>query len=76
MTAILSFRSRTKTPDGSRRVSVVISPLSRELARHLPSSEHVTCWGYNLSFGSLRVRLGWDTNTLGTDSVMSVVIVR
>jgi hypothetical protein len=76
MTSILSFRSKTKTQDGLRRVTLVISPMSKELARLLPLSEHVTCWGYNLSFGSRRVRLGWDTATLGEDSVMSVVIVR
>ena len=76
MTEILSFRSRTKTPDGSRRVTLVISPMRCELARHLPLSEHVTCWGYNLRYGSRLVRLGWDTHSLGTDSVMSVVVVK
>jgi len=76
MTSILSFPCKTKTRDGSRRVSIVISPTKCGWEKALPLSEHVTCWGYNLSFGSLRVRLGWDTNTLGEDSVMSVVIVR
>jgi hypothetical protein len=76
MTEIQFCHYKMKTPDGSRRVSVVISPMSKGLAKPLRLFEHAIFSGPALPFGLRPAPPGWDTATHGADTVLLAAVVR